>query len=190
MSFADSIPDAEALFEYIIAHCSNPDSPDHGPAHWAHVAETGLRLASSEPECDLTVLFLFSLFHDSMRENEYNDPDHGSRAARLVLEVAGNTDLFTFSDRQRMETLTACTYHSDGDITQSPQWASIRTCWNADRLNLMRVGQYPDPHYLTGKARDPHVIKFESERVFDEPMSWADLHVAYAEFESRDILGS
>ena len=38
--------------------------------------------------------------------------------------------------------------------------ATIQTCWDADRLDLGRVGERPNPTYLgTKAARDPEFIK-------------------------------
>ena len=51
----------------------------------------------------------------------------------------------------------ACRYHSDGIVDAHP---TIQACWDADRLDLGRVGIRPDPRFLcTGYARRPEVIE-------------------------------
>ena len=46
--------------------------------------------------------------------------------------------------------------HSDGHTEHEP---AIRACWDADRLDLGRVGIVPHPHYLcTDLGRDPATI--------------------------------
>lgn len=121
-------------------------STDHGPAHWARVARNGRRLASSTRDCDLLVVEFFALFHDSMRENEFYDPRHGARGARLAEELGirhklGDALFDTF--------VIACVGHDKGATTTDP---TIGVCWDADRLDLPRVGITPDPEFLSTQA--------------------------------------
>ena len=52
----------------------------------------------------------------------------------------------------------ACTGHTAGGIGEHED-ITIRTCWDADRLDLLRAGITPNPKYLcTPAARDPDVI--------------------------------
>ena len=46
----------------------------------------------------------------------------------------------------------ACRHHSDGRVDAD---VSVQACWDADRLDLVRVGIRPDPDRLcTPAARD------------------------------------
>ena len=46
----------------------------------------------------------------------------------------------------------ACTHHTDGETTTDP---TIACCWDADRLDLGRVGIEPEADYLsTAAARE------------------------------------
>ena len=46
----------------------------------------------------------------------------------------------------------ACRCHTEGKCSADP---TIGTCWDADRLDLGRVGKRPDPKFLTTRsARD------------------------------------
>jgi uncharacterized protein len=52
----------------------------HGKDHWVRVLENARELAV-ETGANLRVVELFSVLHDSQRENEDYDPQHGPRAA-------------------------------------------------------------------------------------------------------------
>jgi uncharacterized protein len=51
----------------------------------------------------------------------------------------------------------ACTGHSDGDTEAD---ITVQTCWDADRLDLGRVGIRPHPIYLcTAVAKEAGVLQ-------------------------------
>ena len=63
-------------------------------------------------------------------------------------------------ERKQLE--TACREHSDGRLHGD---LTVRTCWDADRLDLGRVGIRPDPDRLsTPHARDEGLIRVAYER--------------------------
>lgn len=131
----------------------------HGVSHWARVMEIGLRLAEQNG-ADRHVVCYFALFHDSRRKNEGLDFNHGLRGANLARRLREN---FIHLDDARFELLvSACTDHTKGK-TQGD--ISVRTCWDADRLDLGRVGKIPDPERLcTDEARHPDMIAWATER--------------------------
>lgn len=118
----------------------------HGIRHWARVRANGLKLAK-ETGADPPIVELFAYLHDSCRWNEYRDPQHGSRAAELVRELQGRFYRLSPGDLNRLA--EACAGHTHeathADIT-------IATCWDADRLDLGRVGIEPDPDRLCTEA--------------------------------------
>lgn len=124
---------------------------DHGPWHWEAVERNVLALAPQVAGADARVARLFALLHDAKREHETDDPDHGRRAAAFVkkLHRAGKLDI----DRRQSKVLAAaCAGHADGGVSPDP---TIGLCWDAGRLDLMRVGTLPDPALLsTPAARD------------------------------------
>jgi uncharacterized protein len=130
----------------------------HGPLHWRRVERIGLRIASSSG-ADTDVVRLFALFHDSRRENEHTDPDHGLRGALLASAHRG--EHFELDD-ERFELLRfACTHHTDGLRSDDP---TIGTCWDADRLDLARLGIQPCDEYLsTREAKLPDVQEWAME---------------------------
>jgi uncharacterized protein len=142
------------LEEYVL-----PWDGDHGIAHWARVLENGLRLAQ-ETGANVEVVQLFAILHDSQRLNEGFDPKHGPRAAAYALEL--RRLLFDLPDPDFRLLHRACAGHTHErthpDIT-------IQTCWDADRLDLGRVGITPLPKLLcTEAAKRPDTIKWADGR--------------------------
>jgi len=131
----------------------------HGVPHWGRVLDNGLRLAETT-DARVEVVELFAFFHDSRREHDGTDHGHGERAAGFALELHGR---FFELDRAGLDLLVAaCRGHSDGLIEAD---VTIQTCWDADRLDLGRVGKRPDPRRLcTGAARDPSLIEWAYRR--------------------------
>ncbi len=131
----------------------------HGFPHWARVYRHGLYVGR-EVGADLRVVELFAFLHDSQRENEYTDPEHGCRAADYAswLHAKGRFEL----DPPALALLvTACQGHSDGH----QQDRTVMACWDADRLDLGRVGIRPDPRRLcTEPARNPGYIELAWRR--------------------------
>ena len=132
----------------------------HGAPHWARVRRNGLVLAE-RTGASRRVVSLFAFLHDSCRLDDCRDAKHGQRAAALVdsLRSAG---LLSLSDEEAELLCLACRDHSDGrtdaDIT-------VQTCWDADRLDLGRVGRRPDPRFLcTPAARDRELIAWAYRR--------------------------
>ncbi|MCQ2105870.1 MAG: hypothetical protein MJZ26_08770 [Fibrobacter sp.] len=111
------------------------DSEIHGLAHWRQVEFNGLLLAK-KTGADITVVRLFALFHDSKRESDGYDETHGGRGAEFAKKCR-EEKLFEITDEQFEKLYHACTHHTterhNGDIT-------IDTCYDADRLDLGRVG--------------------------------------------------
>ncbi len=122
----------------------------HGPAHWARVRYHGLMIGA-ECGADLNVVELFAFLHDSKRLNEYSDPDHGARAAEYATSLNGS--FFTLNANQLDLLCIAMRGHSGGQVHSDP---TIQTCWDADRLDLGRVGIRPDPYFLSSLAA-PHI---------------------------------
>lgn len=136
----------EKLLEEVKSHFKLDINGDHGVMHWRRVKKIGLHL-SAGTDADWRVITLFSVLHDSCRENEYDDPDHGERAATLALELNGR-GLLSVKDKQLEQLITACKNHSDRDFKTDD--TTIQTCLNADRLDLYRLGEIPDDKFLYG----------------------------------------
>jgi uncharacterized protein len=105
----------------------------HGISHWERVERNGLLLAT--PECDVTVIRLFAYLHDSCREDDGYDEEHGPRAAKMI-EGLRKTLLKDLSDEQFKMLQEACRLHTSTHRTGNP---TIDACFDADRLNLGHV---------------------------------------------------
>ena len=136
----------------------------HGAGHWSRVRTIGLRLAASTG-ANAAVVEYFSLLHDSRRQNDGYDHGHGLRAAEYATELR-STEVreawIRLGDADFERLTLALGGHSDGELSDD---ATVQTCWDADRLDLGRVGIVPDPKYLgTRAARDPAMIDWAYER--------------------------
>ena len=131
--------DFRRLLEIITAQFPLNIHSVHGPKHWRQVEKNGLMLAK-ETGADVTIIRLFSLFHDSRRENDNKDDGHGIRGAELARAMRGTH--FDAADLDFEILMEACRYHTDGRPTSN---LTIATCWDADKLDLPRVGIITDP---------------------------------------------
>lgn len=143
----------------ILTQYTLPRDGDHGVSHWARVLENGVRLSEASG-ANLEVVRLFAVLHDSRRINEITDPEHGARAANFAAELRGV--MFDLPDDEFDLLHQACAGHTHErthpDIT-------IQTCWDADRLDLGRVGITPDPSRLcTAAAKNPAMINWAHGR--------------------------
>jgi len=131
----------------------------HGVSHWARVYENGLRLAKITG-ADVRVIRLFAVFHDARRKTEGRDFKHGKMAADLARRLRGS--YFELPDEDFERLCEACANHTTGETRAD---VTVQTCWDADRLDLGRVGKMPDPDKLcTPAAKDPAVIEWANQR--------------------------
>jgi uncharacterized protein len=148
-----------AIVAEILTGYTLPVRGFHGVVHWARVLENGIKLAETTG-ANASVIQLFAVFHDSRRENEGTDPDHGRRGAALAAEFRGR--LFELSDAEFALLDRACEWHTEGRTDPD---VTVRTCWDADRLDLGRVGIVPSPMYLcTPAAKSPKLIDWAYAR--------------------------
>lgn len=131
----------------------------HGIRQWARVYANGLRLAEGTT-AKVEVVKLFAVFHNSRRLHESPDEAHGPREAELARAFRGK--YFNLPDEEFALLLAACAQHTaaqdHGDLT-------VRICFDADRLDLARVGTAPDPQFLsTAVAKNPELIAWATER--------------------------
>ncbi|WP_229802510.1 hypothetical protein [Parahalioglobus pacificus] len=131
----------------------------HGAPHWARVRHNGLLLAE-HTGANRRVVEYFAFIHDLGRHNDGYDPEHGHRAVDIARQIAG--DLIEISGEELDLLVEACSGHSDGHLTAD---VTVMTCWDADRLDLGRVGIRPDPDRLcTAAARKSGVLNAAYER--------------------------
>jgi uncharacterized protein len=126
----------------------------HGENHWKAVALAGLWIAEKTSGADLGLVLAFSLLHDLMREDEGEDPQHGHRAAILLSALLRHPGLDGFAaDTERARDLRfAIRHHCWPEHARHHHNPSVGVCWDADRVNLWRVGTRPDTRLLTTEA--------------------------------------
>lgn len=138
--------DRAAILREILCGYTLPVRGDHGVVHWARVLENGLRVAEATG-ADTEVVALFAMFHDSRRVSEFRDDGHGLRGGQFARSLRGS---LVHLDDDRFELLfEACRLHTDGHTTGD---LTVQACWDADRLDLGRVGIKPEPHRLCTDA--------------------------------------
>ena len=161
---------SEIVTQAFIEFCCEAYQMDHkgfhGFEHWMRVLYNGRLLAPAEG-ANIKVVELFSLLHDTQRFNENRDPEHGLRAAEFANTLKGN---WFYADDHEMELLhEALAYHSDGYIEGD---VTVRVCWDADRLDLGRVGIKPIPRRLcTDTAKSIDVLESAYQRSFCSKIS-------------------
>jgi uncharacterized protein len=147
------------FFHAILGQYRLPPDGMHGVAHWARVSENGRRLAELT-DAHRDIVTLFAYLHDACRATEDWDPERGTRAAQLAYRWRG---VYFDLSRQNFDLLyTACAAQGDGllegDIT-------LQACWDADRLDIGRVGAMLIPSLLcTEAARDPNMMEWADWR--------------------------
>ena len=128
----------------------------HGLPHWSRVWFHGRALAASQ-DVDPAVLAWFAFLHDSQRHNDHRDPAHGSRAADFAVRLRSDGVLDELDAPGFERLCEAMRLHSDGHTTGD---ATVLACWDADRLDLARVGIRPRADRLcTAHARSDGVIR-------------------------------
>jgi uncharacterized protein len=118
------------------------------------------RLLSQVTGANLRVVELFSVFHDSQRVNEGFDSGHGCRGAEFARELRGVE--YELSDEEFSLLIYACEFHTEGHLGGD---ITVQTCWDADRLDLGRVGIIPRADKLcTDGAKDLSFLKGAIDR--------------------------
>jgi uncharacterized protein len=131
----------------------------HGLSHLSRVWENGIHLAEATG-ANKKVVQLFAVFHDSRRLNENCDPEHGPRGALLAESWRGK--YYDLNNEEFDLLFTACSLHT---MARTHVDTTIQTCFDADRLDLGRIGKTPDPKLLcTEAAKDPKTIEWATQR--------------------------
>jgi uncharacterized protein len=151
MSGVDAVePDWPALWKLAAWQFRLGEMSIHGPRHWRTVEFNAMELAKWSG-ADILVVRLFAVLHDSQRHNETHDPLHGQRAAEWAATLRGRH--FELDDGRFKLLETACVLHDKGRVSEDP---TMGTCWDADRLDLIRVGMVPRSELMStaaGRAR-------------------------------------
>ena len=117
----------------------------HGLPHWQRVERNGILLSLENgkirEDINIKVVRFFAYLHDKCRLDNWTDIEHGVRAADMLSTIR-NTILKDFTDEEVSLLEKACRYHTTEHRTGIP---TIDVCFDADRLDLGRVGIVPNP---------------------------------------------
>ena len=156
---------APELLQLLRGHFAIDWHGAHGVSHWARVRAIGLRLAArtgARPR----VVELFAFVHDACRRDEGIDRGHGRRSAAWIQRPEVRAVL-GLDDTDLALLVRACEGHSEGGTVED---VTVCTCWDADRLDLGRVGIRPQARYLcTDAARDPEMMRWAWRRSVGMP---------------------
>ena len=127
-------------------------SPIHGFKHWRTVEKNGLYLCQFN-DGDPAVVSHFAYFHNCMRVNEQRDDGHGLRGGKYALK---NKNMLDLTEDQLDILYKACAGHTGG---RNPSCDTVACCWEADRLDLRRVGIVPVLQWFYSDAAIDMVTK-------------------------------
>lgn len=159
--------------------------PMHGELHWRGVAWAGLRVRELAPGISPGVMVAFGLLHDCRRETDDWDPEHGERAALVAARSRPLKRLLGAEGRELVA--EACRLHERGMTRHEAP--AIGACWDADRVNLVRLGFRLDPRYFTILSREDGSLDDLAERTrltYRNPPAWVDLFAAADTMERND----
>ena len=139
---------------YVLKHSTTGGF--HGIDHWDRVYRNAHLLLT--PDANPLVVGLFAYLHDVCRDGDGDDLMHGPRAAKLIDKLR-DTLLADVSDGEIELLKEACRLHTVRIRTGNP---TIDACFDADRLDLGRVGIIPDPEKMAtsnGKKLASRIIE-------------------------------
>ena len=128
----------------------------HRIAHWERVLHNG-RVLAEAAGANREMVELFVIFHDLCRWTESIDAGHGAHGAELADRLCGEYVSWAMLKFELLH--HACSWHQDEDFHDD---VTIATCWDANQLDLGRVGITPDPDLLNTElakqlARERHL---------------------------------
>lgn len=123
----------------------------HGLPHWQRVERNGIILSMKNgqirDDINIKVVRFFAYLHDKCRLNDWADLEHGARAADMLVTIR-DTILKGFTDEEVSLLEKACRYHTTELRTGIP---TVDVCFDADRLDLGRVGITPNPKLMASE---------------------------------------
>ena len=142
-----------------------PESRFHGPAHWARVNHFGQELArlNGLPLDAKQCVSVFAWVHDLARTDDGGGNQHAIEGASYFDVV--RPVVFPNLKKNQVEIVqTAIFFHSDGMPAESAYYrglfdhldgdeneiiTTVGCCWDADRLDLIRLGIQPQAQSMS-----------------------------------------
>jgi uncharacterized protein len=116
------------------------------------------------------VVELFAFFHDSRRLKEHVDDGRGACGTALASRLKGS--VFDATDEEMDLLHFACVHYSDGMTLGN---TTLLTYWDADRLDLGRVGITLKGKYPGTEAAQTDVVMSKANR---RAQAWCDVYDA------------
>ena len=147
----------------------------HGLSHWQRVERNGIILSTKNgairQDVNIKVVRFFAYLHDKCRLNDLADLEHGVRSADMLPTIR-DTILKDFTDEEVALLEKACRYHTTEHRTGIP---TVDVCFDADRLDLGRVGIVPNPKLMATEqgayyAANIHLIDKIEYKCVREPL--------------------
>ena len=134
----------------------------HGISHWLRVRRNGLALCR-EIGGNVKLIEMFAMIHDCRRHDEGEDILHGKRATSFIERVSRMLAGILSSDEIH-KLKSACEYHTTEVKSDDP---NIRICWDADRLDIGRVGKDIDIRFLNTSPAKNETFR---NQIFNQPI--------------------
>jgi len=137
----------------------------HGIYHWQRVFLNTQKLAKYY-NVQSEVFELFSILHDSKRENEHLDINHGKRASEFVKKLI-EEKYIKLNTRDEEQLIYACANHTKPDVT-NPFYNDIivQICFDADKMDIGRVGIVPDEKYFLTQYAKELIINSRNKQIY------------------------
>ena len=144
----------------------------HGFPHWQRVERNGILLSTENgkirEDINIKVVRFFAYLHDKCRLDNWTDIEHGVRAADM-LHTIRDTILKDFTDEDVSLLERACRYHTTELRTGNP---TIDVCFDADRLDLGRVGIVPNPKRMATEQGAYYAVKNSNSSLEKLPLCY------------------
>ena len=145
-------------------HLHNNHGKVSGRPSFKNDEHLGLENGTIRNDINIKVVRFFAYLHDKCRLDDWDDLEHGVRAADM-LSTLKDTVLKDFTDEEIMLLEKACRYHTTVQRTGIP---TVDVCFDADRLDLGRVGIVPNPMLMATEqgayyAVNIHLIECDNE---------------------------
>lgn len=124
------------------------DKTVHGYTHSLRVSRNIKILAKAYGFSGNVIICMdkFAFFHDLYRVNDGHDPGHGKRASEVIKRAKEHSQMSLLNNMDMLEKICfACEHHSTMLRSGDPV---IDVCFDADRLDLPRVGVMPEPEKM------------------------------------------
>lgn len=126
--------------------CHDKQLDVNGPDHWQRVWENA-QILIPKTKANETVVELFCFLHDCCRIHSGHEPAHGHAAKMFIRQHQKEFSFLSKNEYQML--LTACAEHTHMNHSEN---ITIATCWDANRLDLGRLGICPKAQFLSTEA--------------------------------------